>query len=135
MCHRFGELPLQLEKSVSQHLIACDACRIEFQRLSAAGDPAPPAMADELNSLLVRLRGWESSESRLVRNGEELKRRVAGAIEPYLGKGAAATLLAAVRSDGGNLLSGVAPLLTMFLGRRAAGPLVSHIVETAIVRL
>jgi len=108
---------------------------MEFQRLGAAGDPAAPAVADELNSLLVRLRGWESGASRLVRSGEELKRRVAGAIEPYLGKRAADTLLAPVRDDGRDLLSGVAPLLTMFLGRRAAGPLVSHIVETAIVRL
>ena len=107
---------------------------MEFQRLSAAVDP-PLAVANELNSLLVRLRGWESGASPLVRNGEELTRRVAGAIEPYLGKGAAATLLAPVRADGRNLLSDVAPLLTMFLGRRAAGPLVSHIVETAIVRL
>ena len=108
---------------------------MEFQRLSAAQDAEAPAVADELNSLLVKLRGWESSASRLIRNGEELKSRVAGAIEPYLGKGAADTLLAPVRTDGRNLLSGVAPILTMFLGRRAAGPLVSHIVETAIVRL
>jgi hypothetical protein len=108
---------------------------MEFQRLSAAADLAASAVADELNDLLVRLRGWESGESRLVRSGEALKRRVAGAIEPYLGKGAADKLLASVRDDGRDLLSSVAPLLTMFLGRRAAGPLVSHIVETAIVRL
>ena len=107
---------------------------MEFQRLSAAVDP-PLAVANELNSLLVRLRGWESGASPLVRNGEELKRRVAGAIEPYLGKGAAAHTTCAGPHDGRDLLSGVAPLLTMFLGRRAAGPLVSHIVETAIVRL
>jgi len=108
---------------------------MEFQRLSVAQDAEAPAVADELNSLLAKLRGWESSTSRLVRNGEELKRRVAGTIEPYLGKGAADTLLASVRDDGRDLLSSVAPLLTMFLGRRAAAPLVSHIVETAIVRL
>jgi hypothetical protein len=108
---------------------------MEFQRLGAAGDPAAPGVADELNCLLVRLRGWESGESRLVRSGEALKRRVADAIEPYLGKIAAETLLAPIRDDGRDLLSKVAPLLTMFLGRRAAGPLVSHIVETAIVRL
>jgi hypothetical protein len=73
--------------------------------------------------------------SRPARTGEALKRRVAGAIEPYLGKRAADTLLHSVREDGRDLLSNVAPILTMFLGRRAAGHLVSHVVEAAIVRL
>jgi hypothetical protein len=122
-----------MQKTVSQHLMACDACRTEFQRLGAAEDITVPAVpADELNSLLVRLRGWENSESRLPRNGEALKRRVAGAIEPYLGKNAADKLLTPVRDDGRDLLSNIAPILTMFLGRR--GHLVSYVVETAIVR-
>jgi hypothetical protein len=115
--------------------MACDACRLEVQRLSAAGEPAAPAVAADLNNLLGSLRGWESSASRLAKSGEALKHRVASAIEPYLGKEATDALLAPVREDGRDLLSQVAPLLTMFLGRRAAGPLVSHIVETAIVRL
>ena len=107
---------------------------MEFERLSAAEDPAP-AVADDLSSLLARLRGWESSELRLVKRHEELKHRVADAIEPYLGKRATDELLARVTEDGRDLLSQVAPLLAMFLGRRAAGPLVSHVVESAIVRL
>ncbi|SRR5260370_42305458 len=107
-----------------------------FPTLSAADDAAvPPAPADEVNSLMVKLRGWERSESGPPRNLEALKRRVAGAIEPYLGKRAADTLLQPVRDDGRDLLSNVAPLLTMFLGRRAAGHLVSYVVETAIVRI
>jgi hypothetical protein len=63
-----------------------------------------------------------------------MKQRVAGALEPYLGKGATHTLLAPVRDDGRDLFSNVAPLLNMFLGRRAAGPLVTYVVENAIVR-
>jgi hypothetical protein len=122
-----------MEKTVSKHLLQCDACRQNFQRLSAADDGAA-APAVDVNSLMVRLRGWERSESRPARNGEALKRRVAGAIEPYLGKRAVDTLLQPVREDGSDLLSNVAPLLTMFLGRRAAGNLVSYVVETAIVR-
>jgi hypothetical protein len=125
-----------MEKTVSKHLMQCDACRLDFQRLSAADDAAVPAApADDVNNLMVRLRGWERSDSRPARNGEALKRRVAGAIEPYLGKRAADTLLQPVREDGRDLLSNVAPLLTMFLGRRAAGNLVSYVVETAIVRI
>ena len=86
-------------------------------------------------SMLARIRAWERGESRPARSGEALKQRVANAIEPYVGRRAADSLLKSVREDGRDLLSNVAPLLTMFLGRRAAGPLVSHIVETAIVRL
>ena len=63
-----------------------------------------------------------------------IRRRVAIAIEPYVGRRAADSLLKSVREDGRDLLSNVAPLLTMFLGRRAAGQLVSHVVETTIVR-
>jgi hypothetical protein len=125
-----------MEKAVSKHLLQCDACRRNFQRLSAANDVAVAgAPAEEVSSLLVRLRGWERGESASARNGEALKRRVAGAIEPYLGKRAADTLLQPAREDGRDLLSNVAPLLTMFLGRRAAGHLVTHVVETAIVRI
>jgi hypothetical protein len=125
-----------MEKTVSKNLMQCDACRRNFQRLSATDDAAvaaPPA--DEVSSLLVRFRGWERGESAPARNGEALKRPVAGATEPYLGKRAADTLLQPVREDGRDLLSNVEPLLTAFLGRRASRNLVSHVVETAIVRI
>jgi anti-sigma factor RsiW len=135
VCHRYGELSPQSEKTVSRHLKACETCRVEFQRLSAALDmPAPPTSADDVGGLLSRLRTWESGESQPQRNSEALKRRVAGSIEPYLGKAAADALLQPVREDGRNLLSNVAPVLAVFLGRRAAGNLVSCVVETAIVR-
>jgi hypothetical protein len=136
VCHRFGELSGQIEKMVSKHLLQCDACRRNFERLSAADDGAVAAApVGDVNSLLVRLRGWERGESCPARNTEALKRRVADAIEPYLGKRASDALLKRVREDGRDLLSNVAPLLTMFLGRRAAGNLVSYVVETAIVRI
>jgi hypothetical protein len=135
VCHRHGELSPQVEKTVSRHLKACETCRLEFRRLSAALDmPAPPAPADDVGGLLSRLRTWESGESQPERNSEALKRRVAGSIEPYLGKAAADALLQPVREDGRDLLSNVAPVLAVFLGRRAAGNLVSCVVDTAIVR-
>jgi hypothetical protein len=124
-----------MKKTVSQHVMACDTCRLSLKRLSATVSTTVPAVsADDVNNLLARLKAWERGASRRARKGEALKQRVAGAIEPYLGKLAADTLLQSVREDGRDLLSNVAPLLTMFLGRRAAGPLVSHVVETAIVR-
>jgi hypothetical protein len=125
-----------MERRVSLHLLACDPCRLEFQRLSSAQDPAVTAVpADEVETLLGKLRRWEAHEPKPARNAEALKQRVAGAIAPYLGKRAADKLLHPVREDGRNLLSDVGPLLTMFLGRRAAGNLVSHVVETTIVRI
>jgi hypothetical protein len=124
-----------MEKTVSRHLMACETCRLEFGRLSPALDTAaPPIPADDVGGLLCRLRAWESGESQPQRNSQALKRRVAGAIGPYVGKAAVDALLQPVREDGRNLLSNVAPLLTVFLGRRAAGPLVSYVVDTAIVR-
>jgi hypothetical protein len=135
VCHSNGELSPQIEKTVSRHLMGCETCRLEFRRLSAAPDKdAPPISADEVDGLLSRLRTWERGESQPERNCEALKQRVAGSIEPYLGKAAAAALLQPVREDGRNLLSNVAPVLTTFLGRRAAGNLVSYVVDTAIVR-
>ena len=135
VCQRFGELSRQMRKTVSQHLMACDECRLNLQRLSATElTTAPAVTADDVNSLLGRLRAWDRGASLPARTGEALKRQVAGVIEPYLGKRAADTLLQSVREDGRDLLSNVAPLLTTFLGRRAAGHLVSHVVETAIVR-
>src|SRR5690242_9751145 len=107
---------------------------MEFERLDAADTTAAPALPKEVDSLMVKLRNWQSAESRLGRSGEKLKQQVAGSIAPYLGKGATHTLLAPVRDDGQDLFSNVAPLLTIFLGRRAAGPLVTSVVERTIVR-
>jgi hypothetical protein len=124
-----------MEKMVSWHLAGCETCRLEVRRLSAALDTAtPPIPADDVGELLSSLRKWESGESQPERHSEALKRRVAGAVEPYLGKAAAHALLQSVHEDGRNLLSNVAPVLTMFLGRRAAGNLVSCVVDAAIVR-
>ena len=96
----------------------------------AAGTPA----ASDLQDLLTRVRAWESGAVRAERTGDALKQRVAGEIAPYLGKHATHSILQPVVEDGRNLLSSLSPLLTMFLGRRAAEHLVSHVVEHAIVR-
>jgi hypothetical protein len=135
VCHLYGELSGQLAQMVSQHLAACDLCRRNFQQLSAVEDePVPAAQEDEVSALMARIKAWDRDKRRQGRNTEPLKRRVSAAIEPYLGKRAADSLLQPVREDGRDLLSNVAPLLSVFLGRRAAGHLVSHVVETTIVR-
>jgi hypothetical protein len=94
-----------------------------------------PTGAAGLRELLERVRAWESGSSAGKRRGEALKRRVAGEIEPYLGKHAAHSILEPVADDGRNLLPSVSPLLTIFLGGRATEYLVSRVVERAIVRI
>src|SRR4051812_46610395 len=92
-------------------------------------DSVDPTGAAGLRELLARVRGWESGASAAKRTGEALKRRVAGEIEPYIGKHAAHSILEPVADDGRNLLPSVSPLLTIFLGRRATEHLVSRVVD------
>src|SRR5260370_30485124 len=81
-----------MEKTVSKHLMQCDACRLDFQRLSAADDAAVPAApADDVNNPMVRLRGWGRSDSRPARNGAALKRRGGGGRGAPPGPNGAAT--------------------------------------------
>lgn len=131
--HHFGELAPPLEKSVALHVAGCAECQLELGRLGAAGDQTPPAEPPKgADALLTKLRYWES-ESTETHSLGELKLRVESTLAPYLGKSAAKSLLQTVRHDGRDVLTQVAPLLTIFLGRRAAGNLVSHVVENAIV--
>jgi anti-sigma factor ChrR (cupin superfamily) len=132
--YRFGELSPPQEKAVAAHLSACDACRLELHRLSAASDAVPAPGAADQRKLMSRLRAWQAGPATADRTGEALKRRVALEIAPYVGSRAADSILQPVVEDGRNLLSSVSPLLTMFLGRRATEHLVSHVVEHAIVR-
>jgi hypothetical protein len=133
--YRFGELAPPREKTVAAHLSICTACRQELHRLRTAPEDMATPQATDLQELLARVRGWEAGPSGAERKGEALKRRVAAELEPYLGKHAAQAILQPVVDDGGNLLSSLLPLLTMFLGCRATEHLVSSVVEHAIVRI
>jgi len=128
----FGELQAYRVRAVRHHLAGCALCRQEFERLQQSlecgpvdCDPAP-----DTDTLLATLRDWETSG---VQAGDALKRRIAIELAPYVGQAGADTLLRPVQDDGRNLLSRIAPLLTVFLGRRAAGNLVSRVVEKTIV--
>ena len=129
---QFGELPADRTRAVRQHLAGCALCRQEFERLqhSLDGGPADCDAAPDSSTLLATIRDWEISS---MQAGDALKRRIAIELAPYVGQAGADTLLRPVQDDGRNLLSKVAPMLTVFLGRRAAGNLVSRVVEKTIV--
>jgi hypothetical protein len=132
----FEELPVPEARSVTQHLSGCAPCRQEFERFRASVDGAvegESSVAADCDRLLNRLREWETTTADSGLQGEALKRRIAEELAPYLGKAGADALLQPVDDDGGDLLTKVTPLLTMFLGRKAAGKLVSRVVEKTIV--
>lgn len=70
-----------------------------------------------------------------MRHGEALKGRVAAQIGPFLGKHAARRLLEPVSGNGEDLLCSIEPILAGFLGDEAASDLVTHVVDTVIVRI
>jgi hypothetical protein len=81
-----------------------------------------------LPQVLASLRNWESSRP-------AVKRRVASAIEAYLGRQATERVLEPVPESGENVLSTIEPVLALFLGNRTASRLVSHVVTESIVRI
>ena len=67
-------------------------------------------------------------------NATSVKRQVAHIIGPFLGPRASVHILRGVTDGGENLLSTIEPVLALFLGSRAAGHLVEHVVESVLVR-
>jgi hypothetical protein len=53
-------------------------------------------------------------------------------IAPFLGERAASRLLRSVSENGQDLLSAIEPVLANFLGDKAAGELVGHLLDTAM---
>jgi hypothetical protein len=81
-----------------------------------------------LPQVLASLRNWESSRP-------AVKRKVATAIEAYLGRQATERVLGPVSESGENVLSTIEPVLALFLGNRTASRLVSQVVTESIVRI
>lgn len=141
--YRDGDLSPDRGKAIDRHLRTCQACRLEYQRLAEAFTSASDCAAtanthnhdSRLASLLAGIQGWEAASASTGRSDGGVKRRVAGKVEKYLGTAATSKILQPVSDDGGNLLSTIEPVLALFLGRKAASRLVSHVVEAAIVRI
>jgi len=140
VCYALAELSETQTKAMDAHLGKCPECRSELQTLrESLALPASTTTGEQsnlpgLHSLLNALRAWDV-EAKPERRGAALKSRVAASLGPLLGAKAADRMLQPVDEDGRNLFTHLSPVLSLFLGQRAASELVSHIVEAKIVRL
>ncbi len=121
---------------MGSHLNECDECRLEFHRLQyAAGTrrefEPDPGMLDRMRAAIHR---WEQSTAEAERTAEAVKGRVRAEIAPFLGDPAATAVLKPVAPGADNLLNTIEPVLALFLGGKAAGRLVSHVVDSALLR-
>jgi hypothetical protein len=106
----------------------CAECREEVARLrasKAAGAGAP----ELLESALRQAAAWERGHDPAA-----VQAAVAEGVRPYVGDRAAERLAHGEAPDGGRLLADVEPVLALFLGRRAAAQLVSHVLDRALVK-
>ena len=126
-----GELDAAESQKVDKHLDECAECRLEVARLrhSTVCEPPSPVAAE---MLLAGIRDWTVNAPRP--EGNDLKQRVAGAINTYLGSDATAVLLHRVSDQNNDLLSAIEPVLADFLGRRAAAKLIDRTVDHIIMR-
>jgi len=79
--------------------------------------------------VLSRARDWNASQK-----PAETKEFLTDCVRPYLGARATEGLVAAAAPDGHDLLSSVEPVLAIFLGKRAAGRLVTRVFDRTLVR-
>lgn len=99
---------------------------------SQSDRPAPAA--PELPEILAVIRRHEVRRSSL-KDPDAPKRRAAAAIVDYLGSEATNKVFETVSPDCKNVITELHPLLSLFLGRRAAGRLESHVIDVALVRI
>jgi hypothetical protein len=129
-------LPQAEAAALTAHLNFCAACRRELQSLERAVPgrafaPQEPAAGDLPASLVAGMDVWDEFEQAPERS-TAVRRRVAAELEPYIGRQAAARLLASVSAGNRDLLTAIEPLLTQFLGCQAASKLVDYIVDTTV---
>jgi hypothetical protein len=124
------ELPEPQRGRIATHLERCPECRRQSDPLEQALQPQPGALApgQDVAGVLGRIGEWLHQRRR---EGPP-RRLIAAELAPYLGDRCAGDLMLRVSPSGENLLSTVEPVLALFLGGRAAGKLVSHVVDRAI---
>lgn len=118
-----------------QHLNRCDECRLEFHRLQYVTESPREVPEGGLPARMqAAMEQWENSAEERGRTGEQVRRRVATEIGPFLGAQATDAILQTVSDRADNLLTNLEPVLGLFLGARAASRLVGHVVDAALVR-
>ena len=90
--------------------------------------------APSLQATLMRIHRWHERRVQADPDAAVVKGHVAQEISGYLGSAAADRILEPV-TEHSKLFPAVEPVLAIFLGCRAAGRLIHHIVESRIVRI
>ena len=90
--------------------------------------------APSLQATMAGIRKWHERRIQADPDGAVVKGHVAKEISRYLGSAAADRILEPV-TEHSKLFPAVEPVLAIFLGCRAAGRLVHHIIESRIVRI
>ena len=141
VAYRDRELNEEAGRNVARHLESCPKCAHEEKRLSSdwelllAADArfrsqcVPPAGG--LDRVLSGIEEWKrsaaASPAAQSSNLAEVRRRIGAHLELYFGSGTAAMLERTAASP--RPVAAVEPLLTAFLGRKAAAAVVGQILD------
>lgn len=137
-----GELPPDRLAAVADHVSCCWDCRIESVLLAEAIEASaasglanrPEPGVEHLSRILVGIHEWRTKNLSPGRR-EEVVRRVAAILAPYLGPAGAEAVVRPALGNSEALLATVEPVLVLFLGRQAASRLVTEIVDSAILEV
>ena len=150
--YRDRELGEPEAREVARHLEMCRRCAQEAERVSAEWELSLAADAqfrsqcvppeDGLERVLSLIQEWKRSAAAegaeaQPSNLDELRRRIGAELELYFGAETVALLekVAFSRRPAESLIAAVEPLLTAFLGRKAAGAVMRQILEGGDQRL
>jgi len=141
LAYHDGELSGRRWKMADSHLAACARCRREarqleyeldlFLTLPETGPPSGNALLEQsLDEMLTGIRRWRSDASLDNAGGPQLECRIEAEVTKYLGSGTAAGVKNLAGSSSGNTTGSLPvaePLLSVFLGRKAASALISEL--------
>lgn len=141
VAYRDRELNEEAGRNVARHLASCPRCAREEKQISSdwelllAADAqfrsqcVPPT--EGLDRVLSGIEEWKhsaaASPAAQSSNLAEVRRRIGAQLELYFGSGAAAMLARAAASP--RPVAAVEPLLTAFLGRKAAAAVIGQILD------
>lgn len=150
VAYRDRELGEQPAREVARHLETCPRCARQAEQVAADGELLlaadapfrsecqPPSQG--LERVLCGIREWKRSAAASPLGAQpsqraEIGRRIGAQIEIYFGSETAARLERTAQRSADSPVAAVEPLLTAFLGRRAASAVIGKILDGLDQRL
>jgi len=134
LAYRDGELARGRSVKAALHLAHCGQCRRELTSIQTEArqfdaDQASPRLEEGFARLLAAARRIQLAHRDTLRS--KIRERVTAQLEMFLGSGAAASIrtVAAERHDGPGAIAASEPLLSAFLGQRAASLLAGRVLD------